>query len=117
MDLPRLDVCPQKASPFFKYGVPYHLLLQKCTELKAKKGKTAGLLLCMTHQLWGMAKIVLMDSSFCVFLALIELRKKGVFFTTLIKKYRYWPKHIGDDKMDLHVADKEVGTVDALKAN
>jgi hypothetical protein len=84
-------------------------------EFEAEKGKTAGLLLHMTRQLWGTAKFVVMDSGFCVLEALIELRKKGVFSTALIKKRHYWPKYIDGDKIDLHFADKEVGTVDALK--
>jgi hypothetical protein len=83
-------------------------------EFEAEKGKTAGLLLRMTHQLWGTAKFVVMDSGFCILEALIELRKKGVFSTALIKKCRYWPKYIDGDKIDLHFADKEVGNVDTL---
>ena len=46
---------------------------------------------------------------------LIELRKKGVFAGALIKKRRYWPKHVPGELIDDHFSDKEVGSTDSLK--
>ena len=75
-------------------------------------GKTVGLLLRLTKPLWGSSKVVILDSGFCVLQAIIELRKKGVFASALIKKRRYWPKHIRGDDIKAHFDDKEVGSVD-----
>lgn len=76
-------------------------------------GKTVGLLLRLTLPLWHTSKTVVLDSGFCVLKGIIELRKKGVFAAALIKKRRYWPKHIRGDDIAAHFADKEVGSVDA----
>ena len=46
-----------------------------------------------------------------------ELRKKGVFSAALIKKRKYWPKHIDGDGIKAHFKDMEVGTVDAMKGS
>ena len=52
-------------------------------------GKTTGLLLRLTKPLYGSGSIVVMDSGFCVVQAIIELWKKGIFSSALIKKRRY----------------------------
>ena len=61
-----------------------------------------------------MAKIVVLDSSFCVLRALVELRKRGVFAHVLFKKRKYWPKYIKGDKIKVHFEGLEVGTADAI---
>ena len=76
-------------------------------------GKTVGLLLRMTEGFWGTAKIVVLDSGFCVLQGLIELAKRGVFAAASIKKRRYWPKHIRGEEIKAHFADKQVGESDA----
>lgn len=76
-------------------------------------GKTVGLLLRLTEPLWGTSKTVVLDSGFCVLLGIVHLRMKGVFAAALIKKRRYWPKHIRGDDIAAHFANKEVGAVDA----
>ena len=77
-------------------------------------GKTVGLLLRLSRSIWNTARVLVLDSGFCVLKALTELRKRGVYAGALIKKRRYWPKYIsGDDIID-HFSDKEVGDVDAL---
>lgn len=75
-------------------------------------GKTVGLLLRLTKVLWGTSKVVVLDSGFCVLKGLVELRKKGVFASALIKKRRYWPKYIPGDEIKKHFEEKEVGVVD-----
>ena len=77
------------------------------------KGKTVGLLQRLTKSLWYTSKTVILDSGFCVLQGLVELRKRGVFAAALIKKRKYWPKHIRGDEIAQHFADKEVGTADA----
>ena len=43
----------------------------------------------------------------------IELGKKGVFASALIKKRRYWLKFIRGDEIKAHFADKDVGDADS----
>lgn len=51
-----------------------------------KGGPTVGLMLRMTEPIWHSSRVVVMDSGFCVLLGVIELKKKGLFGTALIKK-------------------------------
>ena len=74
-----------------------------------EKGSTAGLLLRLTKSLWGHGKCVILDSGFCVLKALVELRKVGVFASSVIKKRKYWPKFVDGDKIDEKCKDLPVG--------
>ena len=47
-------------------------------------------------------------------MALIGLKKHGLFAHTLIKKRRYWPKYICGDAIKSHFAGKPVRFMDAL---
>ena len=49
-------------------------------------GSTFGLLLRMLAPIYHKGFIVILDSGFCVLKGIIELRKKGVFASALIKK-------------------------------
>ncbi len=80
-------------------------------------GKTVGLLLRLTRPICGSSKVVVLDSGFCVLQGIAELRKKGVFSAALIKKRKYWPKHIDKDGIKAHSKVLEVGTVDAMKGS
>ena len=62
-------------------------------------GSTVGLLLCMLSPIYHKGFVVLLDSGFCVLKGIIELRKKGVFASALIKKWHYWPKYIKGDNI------------------
>jgi hypothetical protein len=77
-------------------------------------GKTVGLLLRLCKPLWGTAKMVVLDSGFCVLKGIVELKKRGVYAAALIKKRRYWPKHINGDDVKAHFEDKDVGEIGAL---
>ena len=44
---------------------------------------------------------------------IIELCKKGVFASALIKKRRYWPKFIRGEEIKAHFVDKDVGDADS----
>ena len=49
-------------------------------------GPTIGLLLHMLAPIFNLGCMVILDSGFCILKAIIELRKKGVFASALIKK-------------------------------
>ena len=49
-------------------------------------GPTIGLLLHMLALIFNLGFMVILDSGFCVLKAIIELRKRGVFASALIKK-------------------------------
>ena len=57
--------------------------------------------------------VAILNSGFCVLKGIVELHKKGVFASTLIKKRRYWPKYIRGDEVKEHFNDKEVGDADS----
>jgi Transposase IS4 len=59
-------------------------------------------------------RVVIMDSSFCVLQALIELLLVGVYSPAVIKKRRYWPKYIDGEGIDQYFQTKEVGQCDSL---
>lgn len=78
-------------------------------------GKTVGLLVRLTEPIHNKGAVVVLDSGFCVLQGIIELRKRGVFAAALIKKRRYWPKHIDGDAVAAHFEGKPVGTTEAWK--
>lgn len=78
-------------------------------------GWTVGLLLCLTEALYMTGKVVILDSRFCVLKGLIELRKKGVFASALVKKRRYWPAYVPGEAIDEKLRQKEVGECDSLR--
>ena len=78
-------------------------------------GKIVGTIIPFTSPILNCAKVVIMDSGFCVTKGLGELRKKEVFGAALIKKRRYWLAKIKGDAIDTHFSSKEVGNVDAVK--
>jgi len=56
---------------------------EKCTEV-AKRGTTTSLLLRLFESIFHIDMVVILDSDFCVFIVLIDLKKRGVFASTLI---------------------------------
>ena len=79
-----------------------------------EKGKTGGLLLRLCKGIFSTGKVVILDSGFCVLQAIIELKKKGVFASAMIKKRRYWPKNIAGEEIKQHMSTKAVGTCERL---
>ena len=49
-------------------------------------GNTVGLLLRILAPIFGRGSIVVLDSSFCVLKGIVELKKRGVYASALIKK-------------------------------
>jgi hypothetical protein len=78
-------------------------------------GKTTGTLMRLTKPVHGTGKLFVLDSGFCVLEALVQMRKVGVFAHALVKKRRYWPKHVPGDLIIAHFADKVIGEADAIK--
>ena len=76
-----------------------------------KKGytKTVDLLLDMTEPIHGTGKIVTGDSSFCVAVGVTALQKHGVHGQFLIKKRKYWPRHVLGDYIDGYMGTKPLG--------
>ena len=66
----------------------------------------------MLFPIFHLGFVFILDSGFCVLKGNVELRKKGVFASALIKK-RYWLKYIRGDKVKEHFNDKEVGDADS----
>jgi hypothetical protein len=60
-------------------------------------------------------KWVIIDSGFCVLKAIIELKRHGIYTCALIKKRRFWPSGIPMTSIDDHMADRDVGDVDAIQ--
>ena len=75
-------------------------------------GKTAALLLRLTEkaQLWGTNRVIHLDSGFCVLQGVLALRMHGLYAVAIIKKKRYWPKHIDGDFITTGVANLPLGT-------
>ena len=57
--------------------------------------------------------VVILDSGFCVLKGIIELRKKGLYASVLIKKRRFWPKYIRGEEIKAHFESLECGFADA----
>ena len=76
--------------------------------------KTVGLILRMMKTIWHSSRVVIMDSGFCVLKGLVELAKRGVYGSTVVKKRRYWPKYINGDEIDQYFQNKQVGYQDYL---
>ena len=51
-----------------------------------KNGSTTALLLRLCESAFHIGMFVILDSGFCVLRAIIELKKRGVFASALIKK-------------------------------
>jgi len=78
-------------------------------------GKPAGLLLHLCEGILSTGKVVILDSGFCMLQGIIELKKRDVFASALIKKRRYWPKYVGLEGIAKKIKDKSVGTTMRLR--
>ena len=87
---------------------------QKPRDPNLRLGKTVALLLRLCKSIYSRGFVVILDSGFCVLQGIIELRKRGVFAAAVIKKRKYWPKHVPGDAMDARMVAKEVGECDSL---
>ena len=63
------------------------------------EGKTVGLMLHVLEPIFANGMVAILDSGFCVLRGIIELKKQGVYASALIKKCKYWPKHIKGEEI------------------
>ena len=74
-----------------------------------------GTLLRLTQPVHGTGKVFVLDSGLSVLQAFVELNKKGVFAHALIKRSRYWLKHVPGDDIIVHFKNEPIGKNDAIK--
>ena len=79
--------------------------------------KTVGLLLRVLEPIFGKGMVVILDSGFCVLKGIVELKKRGIYASALIKKRKYWTKYIKGDVIGQHFDEKSVGDCDSWKGN
>jgi hypothetical protein len=82
---------------------------------EAEFGKVGGLILRMTKSVWGSKRVVIMDSAFCHLKTLIELKKRDIYASSVIKKRRYWPKYIDGQAMEDEMEAATIGTAKCRK--
>ena len=88
---------------------PQQLGIQQYNNLSSP----VGLLLRMLSPIYHKGFIVILNSGFCVLKGIIELRKKGVFASALIKMWQYWSKYIKGDDIKAHFENKNMGDADS----
>ena len=76
-------------------------------------GATVGLLLQLLAPIFFKGFVGILDSGFCLLKGIIELCKKVVFASALIKNRRYWLKVIRGEEIKAYFADKDVGDTDS----
>ena len=74
-------------------------------------------MLRICETLYGTGKAVVMDNGFCVSIGIVELERKGVYGTSLIKKKNYWPKGVPGAAIDAYFEDKDVNHCEMLDAS
>ena len=75
---------------------------------------TMELVLDMTELIHHMGNVVTGNSSFCVALGVTALHQQGVHGQFLIKKRRYWPKHVPRDYIDQYMMANLLGTTETF---
>ena len=86
----------------------------KDSQQEKELGKTGAMMMRILKPIVGTAKVVILDSGFCVLSALVALRKAGVYASAVIKKRRFWPKLIPGKAIDEKMAGAEVGETASL---
>ena len=77
------------------------------------EGKPVGLLLRVLEPIFARGNVIILESGFCVLKGIVELKKRGVYASALIKKRKYWPKYIKGDAIRQHFDEKAVGDCDS----
>ena len=81
------------------------------------QGETVGLLLCVLEPIFEKVMVIILDSGFCMLKGIVELKKRGIYASALIKKRKYGPKYIKGDIIRQHFEDKAVVNCDSWKGN
>ena len=79
-----------------------------------EKGRTTGHLFWLTESIAHSGRVVITDSGFCVLKSLTALSTVGISSSAVIKKRRFWPKHVDGDGIDKRFEGRAVGTVESL---
>ena len=79
------------------------------------QGKTVRLLLHVLEPIFARGNVIILDSGLGVLKGIVELKKHGVYASALIKKRKYWPKHIKGDAIKQHFDEKAVGDCNSWK--
>ena len=79
-------------------------------DMEEEMGKCPSLVCRMTRTIWGSGRVVLLDSGFGYLNCLGQLRRKGLFSTTVIKKKQHWPRGVDGDKILMNMSNKNVGS-------
>jgi hypothetical protein len=77
--------------------------------VKKEFTNTVELLLDMTEPIQHTGKVITRDSGFCVALGVMALHQHGVHGQFLIKKCRYWPKHVLGNYIDAYIMTRRLG--------
>ena len=64
--------------------------------------------------MWSTGKAVVMDVGLCVLKGLLEMSKRVVYGSVLIKKRCYFPKWIHGDSINYYFRYKIIGDVECL---
>ena len=59
-----------------------------------------------TKNLCGTWNIFVLESGFCVLEVLVDIKKNGLYGTSLIKKRLYYPHYINGEKINAHFTGK-----------
>ena len=81
------------------------------------QGKMVGLLLQMLEPIFERGNVVVLNSGFCVLKGIVELKRHSVCAFPLMKKQKYWPKHIKGELIKEHFNNKLVGDCDSWKSS
>jgi hypothetical protein len=77
-------------------------------------GKTTGLLMRMLQSYYASGRCVVLDSNFCVLMALVQLKKVGMFACTVIKKRQYWLAFVPGESISREFDNLELKVGDSL---
>lgn len=94
---------------------PAHLPSEKYAHLFPDGGKAGPLMMQLCEPLFGTGSIAIHDAGFACIPALIQLKKKGVFASCLLKQKKYWPKFSNGAANAVHMAGKPIGASDAMQ--
>jgi hypothetical protein len=94
---------------------PAHSPPQKFQHLFPDGGVVGALMMQLAEPLFHSGSIVIHDAGFACIPGLIQLKKRGVFSSCLIKKKAHWPKFTNGAANTTHMANKTIGSADAIQ--
>lgn len=83
----------------------------------AAHGRTGAMILRLSSSIWGTAKVLVLDSGFCVLKTLVALRQNGLFAAALINKWWYWPNYVPGVEIAKKMDGDAVGDVKTIQGS